>query len=371
MPSNAPRRIGLNLLYLRPGIVGGTETYARGLITGLAEVGSGHEFLVFVNRSGSGWPLPDGFTRVVCPVSPRQGIRYAYEQAIFPLHVRRHRLDLLHSLAYVAPLAAPCARVVTIHDLNYREPSHRMPVVRRLALTAFVSGAIRSSHAVIAVSRFTRDELGKYWPDELRKVRVVHEASTKTSEVLRDASGSVETEAPYFIAFSSASPNKNLERLLQAQRLAVARGLGHRLILVGHRPADVAITADGVTWTGYVPDSVLHGLVQGAEALLYPSLYEGFGLPLLEAMEAGVPVACSRFASLPEVAGEAALYFDAMDTASIAEAMLRLARDPKLRADLAARGRMRLAQFSWRRAAEETLEVYDDALRARRRGMVS
>lgn len=351
-------RIGLNLLYLRPGVVGGTETYARGLVSGLEAVAPDAQFVVFLNRSAGDWPLPSRFTRVVCPVGARQGWRYLYEQTRFPLRTSACDLDILHSLAYVGPVYAPCPSVVTVPDLNYRSPAHSMSLVRRLALSTVVSAVVRRSDAVIAISRFVADEISAAMPRATTKLHVVHLAPQERSGGDTKAAGAGGPTGPYFLAFSSVSANKNLVRLLEAHREARSAGLTHSLVLVGHPPSTANLDAAGVHWTGYLPDEDVHGLLCGADALFFPSLYEGFGIPVLEAMQAGVAVACSARASLPEVAGDAAYYFDPEAVGSIAEAMLRLAHDSALRTSLVSRGLDRAAQFSWARVAAETLDVY-------------
>ena len=355
-------RIGLNLLYLRPGIVGGTETYARGLLAGLDEIAPGARFTVFLNRSAAHWPLPSRFTRVVCPVSARQGWRYLYEQTRLPCEVRRRELDVLHSLAYVGPAFGQCASVVTIPDLNYRSPAHDMPFVRRVALSTFVSAVVRRSDAVIAISRFVADEIRVAMPAAGQKLHVVHLAPQERADGSAADPRVAQPTGPYLLAFSSVSPNKNLGRLLQAHAMARSAGMKHALVLVGHRPAWPSETTSGVHWTGYLPDHEVYRLLRGADALFFPSLYEGFGLPVLEAMRAGVAVACSARAALPEVAEDAALYFDPEQVSSIAAAMRTLTGDAVLRADLVARGAARVAQFSWKRVATETLDVYRTAI---------
>ena len=365
MPNRSRLRVGLNLLYLRPGIVGGTETYARGLLGGLAVVASDHSFVVFVNRSARNWPLPAGFERIVCPVSGRQSSRYLYEQLVLPARLKRHDIDVVHSLGYVAPLAAPCASVVTIHDLNYRAPSHRMHPVRRRALAWFVAAAARASEAVIVMSRFVRDEVAEVIPGTSAKLHVVHEAPiARTSDATVHRESAVAPE-PYLIAFSSTTANKNLGRLLEAYARARTDGVQHDLVLIGHRPPWSEDGAPGVRWTGYLPDAEVSRLLGGADGLLFPSLYEGFGLPIVEAMQAGVAVSCSRSAALPEVAGDAALFFDGEDVASIAGAIVRLASDPALRSSLSQRGKARAGGFSWERAARETVAVYRTAIAIR------
>jgi glycosyltransferase involved in cell wall biosynthesis len=353
-----PLHIGLNLLYLRPGVVGGTETYARGLVNGFEENAPDAQFVVFLNRSAADWPLPSRFTRVVCPVSARQGWRYLYEQTRLPFRANAFALDILHSLAYVGPVYAPWPSVVTVPDLNYRSPAHSMPLIRRMALSTVVSAVVRRSDAVIAISRFVADEIRAAMPHASTKLHVVHLAPQERSGGDARVVSDVRPTGPYFLAFSSVSANKNLPRLLEAHREARSGGMAHSLLLVGHRPAWAKLDSPGAYWTGYLPDEDVHRLLRGADALFFPSLYEGFGIPVLEAMQTGVAVACSARASLPEVAGDAAHYFDPEAVDSIADAMRRLAADSALRAMLVSRGRVRAAQFTWARAAAETLDVY-------------
>jgi hypothetical protein len=132
-------RVGLDLLYLIPGVVGGTETYARGLLCGLSRVAADHEFVVFVNREADTWPLPDGpFTRVVCPVDATSRLaRYAFEQFRLPLWAKAYEVDVLHALGYVGPLAAPCALIVTVPDLNTVAFGHQLSRSKRIVLGAF------------------------------------------------------------------------------------------------------------------------------------------------------------------------------------------------------------------------------------------
>jgi glycosyltransferase involved in cell wall biosynthesis len=257
---------------------------------------------------------------------------------------------VLHSLGYVAPVRLSCASVVTVHDLNYRSRVHQIPLLRRTMLRAFVSASVRACDAVIAVSRFTRDEIARTMPFAAHKLHVVHEAPRARPPTAERSP----ITGRYFVAFSSTSPNKNLARLLSAYRMARP---SVTLVMIGHRP-DWASTDTDATWTGYVSDSEVHRLLAGSDGLFFPSLYEGFGLPLVEAMQAGVPIACSTGGSLPEIASDAALFFAPEDTSAIAGAFRRMACDHALRAHLIARGTERVQAFSWHRAATETLAVY-------------
>lgn len=366
--------VGLNLLYLLPGVVGGTETYAAGLLSGLVELDDGTRYSVFVNREAADWPLPDTphVERVVCPVdaASRSG-RYRWEQVHLPRLMRsRPPVDVLHSLGYVSPLRVRVPSVVTIHDLNYRAFGDRMPFTKRLMLRLFVEQSARRADRVITVSEFSKREIAEALSvtDE-RIVVTPHGAPRAPRGTAADHAARRQRlglARPYVLAFSSATPNKNVPALLEA--VAVARrelGMTQQLVLVGHAPAttDVGHGVDpNVRATGYVDADTLAAILDGADLLVFPSLYEGFGLPVLEAMAAGVPVACSGAASLPEVGGDAVAYFDPRSVRDIAATMARLAGDAGLREDHARRGRARAASFTWRRTAEATRDAYRAAL---------
>ena len=173
---------------------------------------------------------------------------------------------------------------------------------------------------------------------------------------------------PYVIAFSSSSPNKNIPRLVQA--FVQARrdyGLPHQLVLVGHKPQDeLTNESSAVVLTGYMDEPSKQALLAGAEMLVFPSTYEGFGLPVLEAQQAGVPVACSTAASLPEVAGDGAEFFDPHSTEAIAQTIARCLLDDKLRTELRFRGQENLRRFSSEKTASQTLAIYKHVLDQRR-----
>lgn len=372
-------RIGLNLLYLLPGEVGGTETYARGLLHGLEAVGAEEQFVVFVSREARDWPLPKrlGMVRVVCPVSARRRAnRYWFEQVRFPQLVRHHRIDVLHSLGYVAPLRRVCPSVVTVPDLNYRAFGDQMPRMRRAALEFFVKHSVHLADRVIALSEFSAVEILQAFDVQREHVVVIHLAAEPVRAVLGAAATAEDLLArdvrpPYIVAFSSRSPNKNIPRLIEAfVKARRSRGLAHQLVLVGHPFEDEDSGALGyhdsaIRFTGFLTEDALKTVLAHAEMLVFPSVYEGFGLPVLEAMAAGVPVVCSNRGSLPEVAGDAAVFFDPFSTLNMAEKLAAVAGDPALRAALVRRGRENLKRFSWEKAARETLRVYRDVVAAR------
>ncbi len=369
-------RIGLNLLYLIPGAVGGTETYAAGLLHGLAQAGAAHEYVVFVNEESRAWPIPltPNFVRVVCPVTAVvRGRRYLFEQVRLPRLLQRHAVDLVHSLGYVGPLRAPCPTIVTLPDLNYVALRRTMPASKRAVLGLFSALAARRAEAVITISEFSKHAICKTLGIAPERVAVTllgprpHavQASTEAVAVVRQRYG---LTRPYLAAIGGGALHKNIPRLLAA--FAIMKGAGpHLLALIGHLPRDVELTAaarQDVVATGYVPGDDLLALLSGADAFVLPSLYEGFGLPVLEAQQVGVPVVCSTAGSLPEVAGDGAVYFDPCSVADMADKMAQVVRDPALRAELCQKGHTNVQRFSWEQTARETLAVYARVDEARR-----
>jgi glycosyltransferase involved in cell wall biosynthesis len=359
--------IGLNLLYLLPGVVGGTETYAAGLLHGLSRTESADRFVVFVNLESADWPLPDDprFHRVVCPVrAVSRTARYRYEQFRLPAEARAHGVDVLHSLGYVAPLRLQCPSVVTVHDVHHLAHGRLRDWHRRLLLGRIVRRSVRGAAAVIADSRFMRDAIAAAYGMPAREIDVVplapNPALNGGAPLPEGAAPAPVSVGPYLLAFGGVTPNKNLEGLLRAFALSRLRyGVRQDLVVVGHLPESLRISdSAGVVATGYLDEARLASVLAKAEALVFPSLYEGFGLPVLEAMAAGVPVICSRVTAIPEVAGDAAVYFDPRDVEDMASKLALVAHDRALREDLAARGRIRAASFSWERAARETRAIY-------------
>lgn len=365
-------RIGLNLLYIIPGQNGGTQTYAESLIQALAALDTEDDFTVFVSEEGRSLGLPDrpNFHRVVCPVhAARREARYAYEQIVFPKLLRRYDLDLLHSLGYVCPLRPPCRSVVTIHDLNYLTPWHGMTRGKRLFLGWFVRRSARHADAILTVSQFSRSEIRRRLQVPESKITVTLEGPRPPSSLPAGGSENVAARygaaAPYLLAFGSLSGNKNIPRLIRAFA-GIKSQIPHTLLLVGHLTpgaqwgAEIAALGlgDRIRITGYVPDDHVMPLLEGADLFVFPSLYEGFGLPVLEAQMAGVAVACSTAASLPEVAGDGAALFDPLSVGEMAQVLLDCLRDPARRAGLVEKGRANVARFSWDRTAAATLACY-------------
>lgn len=372
--------VGLNLVFLVPGETGGLEVYARELSRALLEVAPPHvRFTAFVNRetaSEQAWPEAERMRVKAVPVRARNRVEWVLgEQLPLPAQGARARIELMHSLATTAPVWGPFRRVVTIHDLIYARYPQTHAGVRGVGMRLLVPAAARRSDRVIVGSQATRRDLVELLHLDPSAIDVVpyglgavRRASPLPESQIRSLLDLDERRV--LLSLSAKRPHKNLLALIGALALVPAEDRPV-LVLPGYptwheaelraRAAALGV-ADDLRLPGWLPEAELEALWQVSEAFVFPSLYEGFGMPVLEAMARGVPVACSNASSLPEVAGEAALLFDPEDERAIAAAIGRLGVEPELRAALAAAGRERAARFTWERAAQLTLESYARAL---------
>jgi glycosyltransferase involved in cell wall biosynthesis len=369
-------RVALNLVFLVPGETGGMETYARELVPRLAAT-EGLTVTSLVNREAAGEDF--GSEQLVVPVRARRRVEWVRgEQQHVPRMAEQAGADILHSLASTAPLHGRVRRVTTIHDLNYKLVPETHFGVRGLGMRVLVPAAARRSHRIIVDAASTKADLVEHLSTPAEKVDVVPLAAAAPRIAPADEAqlrARLHLGArPVVLSASAKRPHKNLARLLQAlARIPPARR--PVLVVPGYpTPYEDELRAlaaglgarDDVVFPEWVDAGELEGLYALAAAVVFPSLYEGFGLPVLEAMVRGVPVACSNRSSLPEVAGEAALLFDPEDVAAIAGAIERLLSDRELADRLARAGREQAARFSWERTAEQTVESYRRALQSSR-----
>jgi glycosyltransferase involved in cell wall biosynthesis len=368
-------RVGLNLVFLVPGETGGMETYARELVPRLAAL-DGVEPVAFVNREAAGEDF--GVESVVVPVSARNRVEWVRgEQQYLPGLVSRAGCEVLHSLASTAPLRGRAVRVTTIHDLNYKLVPDTHFGLRGLGMRVLVPAAARRSHRIVVDAASTRNDLVEHLGVEEAKVDVVPLAAAPPTVAaapeaeLRARLGLGDRRV--VLSVSAKRPHKNVARLLAA----LARIPTERrpvLVVPGYptpyeqelrsRAVALAVERDA-RFPAWISPSELEALYALATCVVFPSLYEGFGLPVLEAMVRGVPVACSDRSSLPEVAGDAALLFDPEDVDAIRAAMERLLGDEAERERLRAGGLARAALFTWDRTARETVSSYERALSER------
>ena len=340
----------------------GTEHYAQRLIEALLAAGGARRYTLYFREAPPAGLFPGAERRVIPFPRLWTHLRLSYEL------INRPRPDVLFVPAHVLPLAHPLPSVVTVHDLGYRHFPGAHPAGQRLYLDWSTRFSARAASHVIADSSATQRDLAHYYGVPAHKVSVVYPGRDEQLAWVDPAAVRARYHlAPdYLLHVGTLQPRKNLSRLIEAAASLRGQWPGLQLVLAG-QPGwqagpileQARASAEFVRLLDYVPDDDLAGLYSGARAFVFPSLYEGFGFPVLEAMACGTPVACANTSSLPEVAGDAALLVDPLDTAALAGAMARLLAEEALRAELAAKGLAQVRKFSWQRAAQETLQVLE------------
>jgi glycosyltransferase involved in cell wall biosynthesis len=369
-------RVGLDLLYLVPGETGGRETYARELVPALLERSPELELVAFVNRDAGprlAAELGDGVRAVVLPISARNRGQWALgELALVSIAARRARVELLHSMANFAPAWGNFRRVVTIHDLQYKAVPELLSWPMRAGTSALLVPAARRADRLIAVSAAGREEIVAGLGAARERIDVVPNGvrpapPSPPTDGVRERHGL--GQRPVALAVATNLPHKNLKVLIEALAL-LAPGERPMLVLVGHGTDEEALRArvaaagltECVRLLGGRSIEELDSLYALATCLVLPTLHEGFGLPVLEAMARSLPVACSDIPALREVAGPAALYFDPRSPEQIARRIVEVSSDSALADRLRELGRARAGAFSWSAAADGTLASYRRAL---------
>lgn len=371
-------RIGIDATALPQEPVGG-GIYIINLLRALGERDTKHELVVFLQKSARkylGTPENTNLHEVLLPdKSPTR--RLIWEQMALPNLVKRHKIDLLHSLHYTRPFFLPCASVVTFHDLTF----YLFPELHRRSKRLFFPFAIqmsaRKADALIAVSESTRQDSIRLLKVPAEKIFAVQLGVDEGFHPIKDDSLREEILDHYqlpdkFILYVGlVEPRKNLPLLIQSFRDLVDAGLSHQLVIVGRmgwmyqevfKQIEALRLKDRIKFTGYVPRQYLPIVYNLAELFVYPTLYEGFGLPVLEAMACGTPVVTSNISSLPEIVGDAGILVTPGDEDALAQAMIGVLNDRELQRTLAEKGRIRSKNFSWKRTAKETLQVYQHVL---------
>ncbi len=347
----------------------GTEHYSVALLRALMLLDTPHRWRLYAPAAPPDdlLPLPSRWEWRTLP-APR-----LWTHGRLSWEMLRHAPDVLFVPAHVVPFIHPRRTVVTLHDLGYRAFPDAHPARDRRYLALSTRWSARTARRIIAVSGATRDDLVRHLRVPPDKIAVVpHGVSPAMRpappDAVRELRERLDIVSPYVMALGTVQPRKNLRRLIEAWGAVVAAGLPHTLIVAGREGwltdaihAEVAARglSSRVRFTGYVADADLPALYTGADALAFVSLYEGFGMPALEAMACGTPVIAANTTSLPEIVGNAALLVDPLDPAAIAAAITRVVSDAPLRARLRAAGLARAAHFTWERCARATLAVLE------------
>jgi len=351
----------------------GNEVYVRSLLNGFAGLDRESEFITYLSMEDAESWVPARF-----PVRRIAGNPFIRLGCDFALKLRRDRPELLH-VQYTAPLACPVPVVVSVHDVSFLEHPDYFPFYRSLQLRLTVRRTIHRAACILTGSEFSRDSIARAYNLDPERIAVVHNAAADCfHQVRREAAQARVRErfqmaAPFILSVGDLPPRKKQVGLIEAfaGMIHAHPELPHELVLAGketwfvRRVRDAARNsgvADRIRFLGFVSDDDLLHLYNACDLFCFPSFYEGFGLPVLEAMACGAAVACSNTSAIPEVADGAAILFNPYNADEITRAMLDLIQLPELRARMSRLGSQRATQFSWQKTAHETLAVYYSVL---------
>lgn len=365
--------VALNLVYLDPGKTGGMETVARALLPALLEaLPSDWELTCLINRNAAADRTGPWHETAVHVIDVDVASRPAWVRAelrAVPRAAKQLRADLLHSFGNMGPWRSPVPHLLTVNDLiHHRAPAPGLALKGRITGGLVMGGAKRADRVAVSATQTKQDltELAGIPPERIDVIPYGIAAPTVTPVAEAALRARFDLgDRPLILSPSARQPHKNLERLLQAHaQLPAPRPL---LVLPGYTTAHdgplqeqtrALGIQDDVRWLGWIDQDELEGFYVCSQLLVFPSLYEGFGLPVLEAMLRGLPVACSDRGSLAEIAGDAALIFDPLDAGAIAAATGRLLTDDALRETLMGAGRAQAARYTWANCAAGYVESY-------------
>lgn len=358
--------------------LGGNESYATNLIEALAAIDSVNDYTLYVTRPeavtkfSNRWP--NFVVRQTRPHTPLIRIPLTLSAEL-----RKNPVDVLH-VQFTAPPFAPCPVVVSIHDLSFEHLPETFNRRSRAQLRLTVRRSARKAAQILALSEHGRADIISTYGISPDRVTAIPLAAADRFQPITDerelqrVRHTYEIAGDYILTVGAIQPRKNLNRLIAAYvrlRTDEPHGTQPKLVIVGRQAWLVGETlrairesgfSDSIILTGYVPDADLPALYSGARCFVYPSFFEGFGLPPLEAMKCGIPVIAGNRTSLVEVVGDAGLLVDPLDPAAIAQGLSQVLNDPNLREELSVKGLNRSSLFDWRETAKRTLEVYERAV---------
>jgi glycosyltransferase involved in cell wall biosynthesis len=350
---------------------GGMRMYLQSLLTEMLDVAPQHTFALLTPDWNTAFDIPVDPRLEIVPLRsvPRRRVgRVLYERTAYPAAIRRTGCDVFLGLCNTLPAGLRVPSAVVVQSTQFQFIPEAYGFLQRHYLRSGVAHSVRTADAVITVSEHSRqDVIGWLGTDPDKVHAVLHGVFFSSDEAGRPTP---RVGRPYVLCVSAFYPYKNLYRLIEAFRILKQEGFPHELVIVGGDTPGVTRddvldharalgVEDAVRLPGRVPQDDLEDFYRGADVFVMPSLYETFGLPVLEAMALGCPVVAARASSLPEVVGDAAELVDPLDPEAIARGLAAVVADPDRRVELVRRGRARVAAFSWRKAAEETLQVLE------------
>ncbi len=376
---NKMSRIGINLLFINPKLAGGSVTYAKKLLSSIALIDTKNEYYIYIHQDcdESDFEFGENFNVKVLPFSYSSVYkRYFWEQFILPFYFKKSKIDIVHSLGYVSPILTPVIKIVSILDINYRGHGLQMNFFKRLLLGLMVNLSARVSKKIVTISFFSKDQIVKYTNVDPNKIIVTYLSGSndvpfKDKSISQSVLRKYKIFDPYIIAFSSPSPHKNIENLLYAFKILLVKNTNLKLLLVGHQNKSGSLIEvikneglmNSVIFTGYVPDEEVNPLIAGAKVFVFPSRYEGFGIPILDAQMCQVPIASSNAGSLPEVGGKKISYFNPENPNEMADSISDFFEDHKYTEETIIAGMTNRSLFSWEKTAKETIMIYQNILK--------
>lgn len=372
--------IAFNFLPYSPSVHGGAEVYLTNVLIAMSNLEIGHRLFLIAERTALRAYLTEKVSAeaiaLTLPFSHMRAVRVLAEQFIIPLLCIKNKIDCIIS-NYVSPLMSPCSKIVIVHDMIYRRHPETFEPMKLHYWKKTLPTSIRRSTAVVTVSKFSAHEIETFFPATKNRLFVTVEGIRPSlADSLLEYCSTGSPSRPYLLCVATFGKHKNLDMLVKALAELPATFHGTKLVFVGAaRTPDAKeyrisleslihqLALDSrVVFMDHVPDAQLAALYRGALALVLPSLYEGFGLPIIEAQHLGCPVLCSNVASIPEIAGEAAVMFDPRSVDSIRDAIALLLGNAELAERLRVLGYQNVKRFSWEKAAEQLLAAIQFAV---------
>ncbi len=349
----------------------GIWTYIYNLIANLAAIDKKNSYEIFSGSSELDLDASPNFNVLKPPFDlPRPAARILWEHFVQPFLINRGLPDVYHNPDHILPLLPVKAKkIVTVHDLCFYKHPETFSAAKRRYKKMMTPVSLKRADRIIADSHSTKKDIIELFSIPEDRINVVHIGVNKDFKPL---SGAKDHERPFILFVGTLEKRKNIEGLIDAYALAVKQeGISHDLVIAGRkgwlydgifRKVRKERLEGRVKFIFDISQEELPGLYSAAELFVYPSFYEGFGLPVLESMACGTPVITSNVSSLPEVAGDAAVLVDPKDTSTLAVKIAGVLKDPSLRRAMSQKGLLRARQFTWDKCARETLDVYRSVL---------
>lgn len=370
-------RIGINTLYLLPGKVGGSETYITNIVKCLSRLDKDNEYIIFINNECKGYfeKLAPNIKTILCPFNAAsRPIRILWEQLILPFQIKKHKIDLLFSGGFTAPFVCPAKSVLMVFDMQHINQPENFSKVFLFFLKTIIYMSVKSADHILTLSNNSKNDITGHYNITPENVTATYLASDsdvfyKRSEDEVDGVRNKYNLPERYLYYGAASlPHKNHKRLLNVFKSIKKNLPDVKLVLTGARDYGEGSIAehiksldldDDVILLGWLSFDEVAAIYSGAELFVFPSLHEGFGMPVLEAMACGTPVVSSNIEPLKEIVADGAILFDPYDEESMKETILSVLSGSELKNSLIKKGTDRADFFTWENTAKSTMEVFN------------